>query len=88
MTQTPIGENRFKQLVKKVGGPGEGGGDAEDRKEQGFKENVARRKEARRDVRHGNGTEQTRPPGRQVGGSFLWSVVDAPYISESFLRRA
>ena len=29
------------QLVKKVGGPGEGGGDAEDRKEQGFKENYA-----------------------------------------------
>ena len=30
LTQTPIGENRFKQLVKKVGGPGEGGADAED----------------------------------------------------------
>ena len=30
LTPTPIGENRFKQLIKKVGGPGEGGADAED----------------------------------------------------------
>ena len=59
------GENRFKQLVKKVG---QENAEAMLKKaEEGFKENYARRKEARRDVRRAKRSEEKRNADHSCG---------------------